>query len=233
MGNHTLEFKNRALESNLRPTCERVLKQFPQSTLRLLCLFDDRNPVQFDELLGPSHRGFHVPVLGSGTFWPEYVQCLFTNSYGFFICDNVIYVNARTSASSAGSTITLAHELQHFTQCGHARKVWIANTLIHRILREGPETPIKPWEIPSEREAIVVSKRVAEDVLGESAVSEHVRLQIETGDAPEDWKFFRDLSQRYPLDLLAETKPWVEEYRPMLVKIKQGEVDFAQNEWWK
>ena len=41
------------------------------------------------------------------------------------------------------------------------------------------------------------------------------------------------MSNSTPFDLLAETKPWVEKYKVDLEKIKQSEVDFTQNEWWR
>jgi hypothetical protein len=58
-------------------------------------------------------------------------------------------------------------------QYGTLRKVWKANSLIYGILRDGPPTPIKPWDIPLEKDAMAISKTVATLVLGEEAVKKH------------------------------------------------------------
>ncbi len=145
----------------------------------------------------------------------------------------MIYINGRTCSTVPGTVITFAHELQHFIQYGYAWKVWRANTLIYNILRDGPPTTIKAWDIPYEKDTMMVSKRVAGQVLGETRVSEYANAQIMTGNDGEKWRFFLRISNSTPFDLLTETKPWVERYKPELLKIKQSEIDFAQNEWWR
>lgn len=225
-------FKNIDLQSRLSLASEEALKRFNLPPLRLLCFFDDESPEQFDEIMGPRHCGFHVPVIGSGSLWPAYVDDLFINSMGDFEYDNVIYVNGRTTLSVPGTVITLAHELQHFMQYGHARKVWKANTLIYEILRDGPPTPIRSWDIPYEKDTTRVSKKVAEEVLGADVVNTHVNAQIAAGNHTEKWMFFQNVSYAMEFDLLEETKRWVERYRTELLKIDQTDVDFRQSEWW-
>jgi hypothetical protein len=228
-----LIFKNTDLEHNLRSASEQVLQRFKLPSLRLLCFFDDESPEQFDDLMGPQHCGFHTPVIGSGNLWPEYVDELFIDSRGNFVYDNVIYLNGRTTASVPGTVITLAHELQHFIQYANARTVWRANSLVYAVLRDGPPTAIKAWDIPFEKDTMRVSKRVADEILGADAVEAYADAQIAAGNHDEKWKFFRDVSYSTPFDLLAETKPWVETYRTELLKIPQSDVNFRQSEWWK
>ncbi|HXX43221.1 MAG TPA: hypothetical protein VEJ38_00735 [Candidatus Acidoferrales bacterium] len=232
MNGWALKFKTPELGARLQAFCERVIHCFDLPSLRLLCFFDDATPEEFDELLGSLHRGFHVPVLGSGNFWPSYVQPLFTDELANFIYDNVIYLNGRTTPSIQATVITFAHELQHFAQCGHMWKVWRANSLIQATLRDGPPTSLKSWDIPYEIDAMLASKRVAEKVLGGTAVKAHALAQIQLGGTKEEWEFFDRLSQR-PFDLLEESKPWVEEYRAKLQLLKQNDVDFTVEEWWK
>ena len=227
-----LIFKNTDLERNLRSTSEQVMQCFKLPSLRLLCFFDDKNPQQFDTFMGPQHCGFHTPVIASEDLWPEYVDQLFIDSMGNFVYDNAIYLNGRTTASVPGTLITLAHELQHFMQYANDWNVWRANTLITNILRDGPPTTIKSWDIPFEKDTTRVSKRVAEEILGADAIRAHADAQIAAGNHADKWRFFRDVSYSTPFDLLAETKPWVEKYRTELLGIPQSDVDFAQREWW-
>lgn len=227
-----LKFKTTELDTRMRPMCEQVLKQFKLPSFRLLCFFDDENPAEFDYLLGSSHCGFHTPVIGSGSAWPAYVDCLFFDPMGDFAFDNVIYINGRTSSSLPGTVITFAHELQHFMQYGWARKVWGANTLVYSILRDGPPTTIKAWDIPYEKDTMRVSKQVAGTLIGEEVVKAYADLQISAGNDTEKWMFFQNISHSTPFDLLGETKPWVEKYRTALEKVKQSDVDFTKKEWW-
>lgn len=80
---------------------------------------------------------------------------------------------------------------------------------------------------------MMVSKQFAGEVLGKDVMKAHAEEQIEAGNDPEKWKFFLNVSNSTPFDLLAETKPWVEKYRTELVKIEQGEIDFSKDEWWR
>src|SRR5580658_2464159 len=83
--------------------------------LRLLCFFDDLNPVEFD-FMGQFCCGFHTTVIGNGLSWPSYLDDLLISSTGDFAFDNVVFVNGRTCSSLPGTVITLAHELQHLIQ---------------------------------------------------------------------------------------------------------------------
>lgn len=227
------EFKTPELEATRKPACERVLEHFKLPPLRLLCFLDDENPVKLDIQIGAYYCGVHSTIIGSGLAWPPYVDDLFKDSTRNFAYDNVVYVNGRTSASLPGTVIAFAHEMQHFIQYGYMRKVARANTFIYKILHDGPPTPIKAWDIPNERGAMMVSKQVAEKMLGAEVVKAYAKAQIMTGNDREKWKTFLSVSDSAPFDLLAETKPWVEKYRPQLEKINQSEIDFTQDEWWR
>lgn len=230
-----LKFKTPELEASRRLTCEGVLEHFKLPAYRLLCFLDDENPVEFDNQIGSCYCGVHSPIIGSGLVWPSHVEALFYDSIGDFAYENVIYINGRTCSTLAGTVITLAHELQHFVQYGFTRKVWRANTFIYNILRDGPPTTIKAWDLPLEIDTMVVSKRVGELVLGEEVAKVHAEAQIAAGNDPGKWRFFQTLSALHEtqFNLLEETKPWVEKYRAELKTIKQRDVDFLQSEWWR
>lgn len=93
----------------------------------------------------------------------------------------MIYLCGRACATAIGNLITLAHELQHFSQYGRNRAV-----------RE--TTLSKPWYLPSEREAMIASKRVAEGLFGRDAVARFAETRIVAGDDPQRWEFFLTLS---------------------------------------
>lgn len=198
--------------------------------MRILCFFDDECPITLDQQYGPNHYGVHTPVIGSGWGWPQYVNSLFFDFSGNFAFDNLIYINGRASADSAGGVITFAHELQHFVQFGFRKKLWLANTLIYAALLEGPPTTVKPWDLPHETEAIRMSKFVAEAVLGADVVAAHCERKIATGNDREKWEFFQQLSLKVPFDLRAETLAWVERYKGQLPE--QEEIDFSTPSWW-
>jgi len=120
-------------------------------------------------------------------------------------------------------------------QYGFFRKLWRTNSLIYGILRDGPTTTIRSWDLPLEIDSTAVSKRVAELVLTKEVVEAHTEAQIAVGNDPEKWRFFRTLSTLRQTEhfLLAETKPWADKFMPELRAIKQRDVDFLQGEWWR
>lgn len=117
---------------------------------------------------------------------------------------------------------------------GNARKLWKANTLLYQHLTElDPGKQWRTWDIPAEREAMIVSKRVAENILGVEAVNKFLDTTVPGGNDEEEWKFFGGLSATATYDLLQNTIRLVENYRQQLSSLAQGSgVDFAQPEWW-
>jgi hypothetical protein len=227
----TMRFKTNDLKALLEPLLQRVLEYFRVPALRVLCFFDDENPLCFEPWFGTEYRGFHVPVTGSGGF-PPYIEQLFFDSYDGF--DNVIYLPGRTCAAEVGTVITFAHELQHFVQHGSGYKVLEANNLLRINLPDfDPASTAKVWNIPHETNAMIVSRRVAEGVLGTEVVSKHAGSSIAAQDDVGYWEYFLSLSPQISFDLLAETIPWVDRYRPQLLTLQQSKVDFSQSDWWR
>jgi hypothetical protein len=228
-----LRFKTNNLAGTLDPLCQSVLKHFQLPSLRLLCFFDDDNPPCLEQEIGATYRGLHVRLKGSGT-WPSYIQQLFLDSRGGLAFDNVIYLPGRTCAAEAGAVITFAHELEHFVQFGGVYKVLVANQLLYQHLPSlDPANTAKAWNIPHEQDAMIISKRVAEAVLGPEVVSKHAESRIAAQDDPLYWEYFQSLNADVSFDLLDQTIPWVNKFRPQLLGLQQSTVDFSQSEWWR
>jgi hypothetical protein len=226
----TLHFEN-DLAATLEPLCQRVIEHFQPPDLRLLCFFDDKNPSCFDQRFNGKYRGFHTPVKGSGYMPPHIQRHFLETSFAF---DNLIYLRGTTCATEVGALITFAHELQHFVQQGGSFKVSVANGLLYDHLHNlDPANTAKAWNIPHEHDAMMVSKRVAEAVVGTEVVSKHAASRIAAEDDALYWKYFESLSTEIPFDLLVETIPWVDKYRSQLRALAQTKIDFSQSEWWR
>jgi hypothetical protein len=112
--------------------------------------------------------------------------------------------------------------------------VWLSNTLLYQhLLTFEPTTAAKVWDIPHEQDAMIVSKRVAEVVVGTDVVSAHAASRIADKDDVLYWKYFGSLPSARSFDLLKETIPWVDRYWPQLVGLRQSAVDFSRVEWWQ
>ena len=69
--------------------------------------------------------------------------------------------------------------MQHFLQYGRNRTVWDTNTVFRTT------TLSKPWDLPSEREAMIASKRVAEVLFDKDAIARFAEARIVAGDDPQ------------------------------------------------
>jgi hypothetical protein len=185
--------------------------QFDLPSLRLLCYFDDEDPAKLQEL-GKFLCGFHAPIMRiEPGVLPGYVEaCISRDIHGDFLFDNLIYLCGRACATDIGTAITLAHELQHFSRYGKGRAFWDANT----VLREWSLS--KPWDLPSEREAMIASKRVAEVLFDQDAVARFAEARIVAGDDPQKWEFFLNLSSSEIYNLEEETARLIKALRGSL-----------------
>jgi hypothetical protein len=143
----------------------------------------------------------------------------------------IMEVHGSTCADETALAMTFTHELQHFVQYGFKRQLWAASTLIRRLPREVQEKEQLNWlDIPHEREARIVAKRVGVELLGEDAMKRYIDRMIkeaqqrsvdqtiserETNMEIEDLRFsqkFDDLS--IPYDLATETKATFKRLKP-------------------
>jgi hypothetical protein len=97
--------------------------------------------------------------------------------------------------------------------------------------------PLALWRLPCEHEAQLVAKKMAEEVHGKDKVLRYTEQQIEKGNDPEKWNFFRGLDLAESFELLERTKPWVNKYREVLKERfpadSSEEPDFTKNNWWE
>jgi hypothetical protein len=206
-------FKTERLKADREAVCERVIDRFdlPLQILRLLCYFDDEDPPKLQEL-EKFLCGFHAPIMRLEPWvLPEYVEaCISCDMHGDFLFDNLIYLCGRVCATDIGTAITLAHELQHFSQYSKGRALWDANS----VLRE--KSLFKPCDLPSEREAMIASKRVAEVLFDQDAVARFAEARVVDGDDPQKWEFFLNLSSSAIYNLEEETARLIKALRGSL-----------------
>jgi hypothetical protein len=178
--------------------------------LRLLCFFDDQDWLA---LRGPgmaANRGIYIRKGSSPAEWHE--ACTFVD--GLLDFDNFIYLHGSTCSNDVGLTMTFAHELQHFVQYGFAPRLSAENTLAYATLRNLEPADFEAFglrscDIPHEREARIVAKRVAEARFGVELVRQYIdtkRAEFVTAQDATDWDCIRDLVASTPYDLAAETK---------------------------
>jgi hypothetical protein len=254
-----LDFLAKDLAPQLDPLCRRVLAEFRLPPLRLYCYFAETDDPYLRRKNGKYYRGFHISIEGRSEL-PEYLSDCFFHPFNPFgneevtwentvSFDNLIYVAPRTCLDPTACVLTFAHELQHFMQYGYSKKVWAVNCILYNhIVRFDPFTPRTTIDIPHERDANIVSKRIAEEICGIEAIRIFAEEQVKefealarSGDevaASEKvrWEFFRDVPSSTTFNMLAETISLVDKFKPQLIAERFGvseSIDFSQREWWQ
>jgi hypothetical protein len=183
---------------------------------RLLCFLDDYDPPLLKQVFGIANRGVYGPITDSTPLadWPDYVaNCILVDDGISLlfprVIDDLVYLYGSTCADEVGLTMTLAHELQHAIQHANARKVWAVNGLVPQLHKTVIATLNLQWfDIPIEREARIVSKRVAIHLFGEKLVAEYIDKKIAEGITDSDvadWQFIRTLTPSSSADIVADT----------------------------
>lgn len=210
-----VESPNEEVKVRREGEARRVLSHFgdrlPAS--RLLCFLDDVDSSLIKEKFGPDNRGGYVPIHDNTPtgLLPDYVRHHILIDDGGKslrrVVDDLIYTHGSTCANELGLTMTLAHELEHAIQHANVRELWALNYLVLWVV---PKTMIEPWsDIPTERQARIVSKGVAVDFFGEGRVRAHVDQKIAesvTKADTADWRFVGALTTSDTVDLDAETR---------------------------
>jgi hypothetical protein len=237
-------------EARLKPLCLEVDKYFSFPARRLYRYFartDDRYMVGPPMSLGEYYRGFHVPIASRHVLPGYLLDCFFHPPENFkgnsldnlpsfeqmVAFDNLIFIRDSTCLDPTGFVTTYAHELQHFTQYGHTPKLAVVNSdLYFNMKKFAPSSMVT--DVPNEREANIVSKRVAEAICGKAAVrafaEERIRFmeKVNEPDQRERWTFFRDIPASTEYDLLVETVLLVEKYKGRI----DFNIDVNRPEWW-
>lgn len=231
-----------ANESNLKPLCQEVESHFVFPEKRLCRHF----AIHEDETLnkmGKYYRGFHAPISSRSnlpiyllhSFFRPYEEISINDPFEETIAfDNLVYIRDTTCKEGGiGFVTTYAHELQHFIQYGFTPKLSQVNFVLYENLKLYEPNAIAT-DIPHEREANIVSKRIAEQMFGIAAVETYAENQIlfmeEEGEKEQRdrWLFFRNVPSSINYDLVRETLPFIEKYKNVL----NFGVDVTQPEWW-
>jgi hypothetical protein len=198
---------------------------------RVLCYLDDRDIDRLKELWGGgSNRGVHWPIRGHGLYdWPQDMWCTIApadeaSGEITWPYDSVIYLHGSTCKIEVQLAMTLAHELQHFLQFANQRQIWTINVLLAK-LPYLPTPDLTHWcDLPTEREARIVAKRVAVNIFGKSRVDEHIGTMARANSSSEDaadWEFIRVLDCDAAYDLRAGTASLVERHRRALEELQR------------
>jgi hypothetical protein len=231
-------------EAVLKPLCQRAEKLFELPARRLCRYFAVWDDPCLARDIGPYYRGFHfafdrekikvLPSYLSDCFFIPQDElgkhdpnCPFEELVAF---DDLIYFRPSTCLEPTGCVVTHAHELQHVVQTDHYPNLMKVNSVLRQNLKRFKPTATE-IDLPAERDANIVSKRVAEIVCGAEAVrtfaKKEIRRMEEVGAAEKKvrWEFFRDVTS---CDLLDETLSLVEEHKAHL----DFGVDVDKPEWW-
>lgn len=231
----------------LEPLCSKVIERFELPNYSVACIFDDREREAFSNApeFGEYLCGFFRPVRAFGTGsmnWPqEILEILrrvdqpFVYGKDYWLFDTVIYVRRRICQSEVGAMITFAHELTHLIQYGFHRKIRLAEKRVFCGVYDGP--PMAPWLLPTEHDAQLNSKRVADVILGGDRIEAYAAEQIEQEFDPEKWRFFLELDIQESFDLTREVDNWVRKYKAALIErfpaASSEEPDFTRDNWWE
>lgn len=215
----TIEVKAReeSISAARRASAKRVLDatQFERlPDLKLLAFFDDDDADCFKQAYGPDNRGvfFFDATVGTQGWPADFARLLSAQNphpspdyhdLVIYFFDGTIYLHGSTCADPTALIMTFAHELQHFVQFGHHRNLWAAN----RLLMSLPGINIR--EIPFEREARIVAKRVAEELCGTDMVHQYILRKIAdrvTCEDVNDWQWIEQLDSSASYNLARETE---------------------------
>ncbi len=219
------------MKESRKLAAERVLQEFDGKLpdLKLLAFFDDRDDPDVKRDYGLANRGISGPIKANSPTMRWLIDPLsgeprrVRDDYG-------IYLHGSACADETALIMTFAHELQHFVQYGFRRRLWAESKLIRRLPKEVQEKEQLNWpDIPHEREARIVAKRVGVRLCGEDAVNRYIDRMIEEAEKRcidqtvsesetkweiEDLRFNQALDSEIPDDLASGIKQIYRRLRP-------------------
>jgi hypothetical protein len=218
----------KANEDKLKPLCLQVESHFVLPPKRLCRYFATSDDKYLRARNGEHYRGFLVPYSSRQSLPIYLLKCFFDESKSdapfdeTVAFDYLIYIRDSTCRDDqVGFVTTYAHELQHFVQHGFTPSLSSVNSVVYQNLKRLEPNAIAT-DIPHEREANIVSKRVAETVCGIDVVRAYAERQVmlmERAGASDErarWVFFRDIPSSTTYDLVQETLLLVEKYSSVL-----------------
>jgi hypothetical protein len=138
--------------------------------------------------------------------------------------DSIVYLHGSTCTVDVQLGMILAHELQHFLQYANKKQIWVINCLLARL----PYLPSPDlhtcYDLPTEREARIIGKRVAVNIFGKLSVDENIAMMargISSSEDAADWDFIRTLDCDETYDPRAGTVPFVQGHRKTLEELQR------------
>jgi hypothetical protein len=146
---------------------------------RVLCLLDGVDCQYLKDESGGVNRGgcFHDPQPEVRQHVLDRLQELGESALKAAY-QTLIYLHGSTCTTDAGLSMTLAHEYQHVKQSIGMRPVFVASFLMGRCDELVSARALIWSDVPHEREARIVSKRVAEKVVGADVVRTYIDERI-------------------------------------------------------
>jgi hypothetical protein len=168
------------LEDGFRQVIDHL--EFPNH-IRLLCFLDNQNEAKLVASVGGSNRGFHLTLKEYYAELPQFrfislpdrVEKLITfNDADEPNFDNLVYLHGSTTKYRPAFIMSLAHELQHVLQYANHFELWRDNTIMEK---ERTKFGAAFANTPIEREAMIVSRRVATRICGRQDVERYIQYQ--------------------------------------------------------
>jgi hypothetical protein len=150
----------------------------------------------------------------------------------------LIYIHGSTCEPRESLIITLAHELEHFTQFSQELRLYEADFLLKELRGNQPD-------LPSESDALLVSKRVATDLCGEECVASYARSQLAIADEINRprWEYFLSLSLNDFRSFADKTRHQCQQNQAPLGAMIAANLqkceswfprfDFSKSDWWE
>ena len=192
------------LEERYSRVCDQL--EFPEH-LKVLCFLDCYNDVGLMSFFGTTSRGFHVPLkehyARPGFQFPERVTNAITfDAFGSPGYDNLVDLHGSTTKHEPAFVMSLAHELQHVLQYANHYELWLKNVIIESERRNSRAVPTNG---PLEREAMLVSRRIASKVCGQEKIAAYIEHQLKVAQQELiRWNYQNDWNVNF-LDLQRET----------------------------
>jgi hypothetical protein len=196
----------------------------PTPERRVLCLLDGVDCPHLKAQTGGVNRGVHFDDPG-----PEERQYVLDRLQELGEPESLtgyqtlVYLHGTTCSTDVGLGITLAHEFQHLKQSTGMRPEYVASRVIGKCDEVVRARGLIWSDVPHEREARIVSKRVAVTVFGAETVQTYIDRQITDGVSKmnaaligidkepwssdtADWLFIRRVDADLAYDLVQETR---------------------------
>jgi hypothetical protein len=187
---------------------------FPER-LKVLCFLDCYNDVGLMSFFGATNRGFHLPLKEhyarpSRLRLPDRITNAITfDTFGSPGYDNLVYLHGNTTKHEAALVMSLAHELQHVLQYTNHHELWLRNLIIEG---ERSNSRAAYSNSPSEREAMLVSRRIGSNICGREVIAEYIENQIKAAQTELiRWNYQNDWNANF-LDLQRETDAEVDSH---------------------